>query len=117
MREAGYTSLVANTPQNLTNSKGWRDLLEKYVPEKHLMKVHKEGLGATVKKPHLIDRDSKGRPVYEYVDEVDYSVRHKYLETAYRIRGRLQTELEEPQQPIQVNIINVLGKVYGGETT
>lgn len=60
--------------------------------EADLALVHKEGLSATTKKPHLVGRDAKGAPVLEYVDEADYAVRHKYLDTAYKLRGSYAPE-------------------------
>jgi len=51
-----------------------------------------EGLQATSKKPHLVDRDEKGKPVYEYTDEEDYSVRHKYLETGLKLKSKFPNE-------------------------
>jgi hypothetical protein len=68
-------------------------------PEKDLIKVHKEGLAATTLKPHLVDRDDKGRPVYEYMLEDDYAVRHKYLDTAYKLKGAYA-----PEKSINLNI-------------
>lgn len=51
MIEAGYSPNTANTPQKLTESKGWKELMEEYLPDsliasKHralLNKVDKEG--------------------------------------------------------------------------
>ena len=57
------------------------------MPDGLLVKTHKEGLRATTRKPHLIDRDDKGRPIYDYVSEDDFSTRHKYLDTAYKLKG------------------------------
>ena len=87
MIEAGYSPATAKTPQKLTESKGFQELVEKYLPDETLVKVHQEGLQATTKKPHLIDRDDKGRPVYEYVPEEDYATRHRYLDSAYKLKG------------------------------
>lgn len=90
MLEVGYSPNTAKKPQNLTESKGFQELVEKYLPDNLLVKVHKEGLKATSKKPHLVDRDDKGRPVYEYVGEADYATRHRYLETAYKLKGKVK---------------------------
>src|SRR3990167_4191728 len=92
MLEVKYAPSTANTTGKLTRSKGWKELTDKYISEEALMKVHKEGLSATTKKPHLIDRDDKGRPVYEYVPETDFSTRHKYLATGYKVRGRMKEQ-------------------------
>jgi len=90
MKKAGYSDATIVNPQNVTKSKGWKELEKKYLPDKMLLRVHKQGLKAVAKKPHMIDRDDKGKPIYEYVSEVDYQTRHKYLETAYKIKGKFQ---------------------------
>ena len=117
MLEAGYRPETAKVPQKLTTSKGFKELCEQYLPDNLLIKIHKEGLKATKKSPHLVDRDEKGRPIYEYVKEDDFSTRHKYLDTAYKIKGVLK---EGPQINI-VNISSVLSEIennnYDGQKT
>ena len=92
MRDAKYSDKTAKNPDKLTKSKGWEELCDEFLPDRKLAKVHKEGLNATTKKPHLIDRDDKGRPIYEYTDEDDFSVRHKYLDTAYKLKSKYPAE-------------------------
>ena|SRR3990167_4488906 len=105
MRDAGYSGKTAKTPQKLTESKGWEQLVEENLPDSVLAKVHKEGLKATTKKPHLIDRDDKGRPVYEYIPEEDFSVRHRYLETAYKLKNKIveHTTVEVKSKVISID--------------
>ena len=74
MRDAGYTEKTAKTPQKLTESKGWKELVEEYLPDDLLARVHHEGLQAT-----------KGK-------KPDYFARHKYLDTAYKIKGEYAPE-------------------------
>lgn len=106
MLEAGYSPNTANTPQKLTESDGWKELMDQHLPDKLLTKVHKEGLQATTKKPHLVDRDDKGRPVYEYIPEDDYATRHRYLETAYKLKAKYPEE-KQSQQLNQLNFFNI----------
>ena len=47
MRDANYSIETAKTPSKLTKSKGFQELLEKRLPEKMLLKVHREGLKST----------------------------------------------------------------------
>lgn len=75
MREAGYSPETAKVPSDLTKSDGWAELMEKYLPDNKLAKVHAEGLEAT--------RKDAGETV------ADYSVRHKYLETGYKIKNKM----------------------------
>jgi hypothetical protein len=46
MREAGYTAASASTPKKLTESKGWAELMDKYLPDKKLAETHKKLLSA-----------------------------------------------------------------------
>lgn len=106
MLAADYSPATAKTPQKLTESDGWKELMDQHLPDKLLAKVHKEGLHATTKKPHLVDRDDKGRPVYEYIPEDDYSTRHRYLETAYKLKAKYPEE-KQPAQLNQFNFFNL----------
>ena len=92
MQEVGYSKTYSRVPQTFKNTEVAKKEYKARFPEKLLEKIHKEGLKATTKKPHLIDRDDKGRPVYEYVEEVDYSTRHKYLDSAYKLKGEYAPE-------------------------
>lgn len=40
MRESGYSPKTAKNPKNLTESKSWEELMEEYLPDKSLMKLH-----------------------------------------------------------------------------
>lgn len=80
MLEAGYSPAMAKNPQKLTESKGWQELIETYLPDQQLIEVHQEGLAATkvVTSPTGPDFESP-----------DYQTRHKYLETAYKLKRYL----------------------------
>ena len=56
---AGYTKEVSKRTDKLTKTKGWQELMEHHLSDRLLAKVHREGLSATEKRPHLIDRDDK----------------------------------------------------------
>lgn len=84
MEEVGYSPSTASATGKLTNSDGWRELLEKHIPDKKLAKVLDEGLEA--------DR-SFGENTYP-----DYAVRHKYLETGLKLKNRFPKEL--PENPL-----------------
>ena len=47
MREAGYTKASAKNPSNLTKSKGMKELIENYVPNKSLALAHKKILSGS----------------------------------------------------------------------
>jgi hypothetical protein len=46
MRDAGYADATARNPKNLTNSSTWDELMEKALPDKKLLQVHKQILNA-----------------------------------------------------------------------
>lgn len=83
MVAAGYSVEVAKRTDKLTNTKGWQELMEEYLPDELLTKVHVEGLAAT--KIHT----SHTEP-----DQLvpDFSTRHKYLETGYKIKNKIPEE-------------------------
>jgi hypothetical protein len=83
MRRVGYKKSTATKPKNLTNTKGWNELMEKYLPDKDLAKVHKEGLLAIKRSTSLTEPDQ--------IDP-DYPTRHKYLDTAYKLKGKYAPE-------------------------
>lgn len=106
MREVGYTAVSASTPSKLTNSKGWNELIEQYLPDTLLAKVHKDGL-----KAFKFESQMTGKGESEIVKVPDFSVRHKYLETSYKIKNKYT---DAPNN--NVLIINVAGqsaKRYG----
>ena len=47
MVKAGYSPRTARAPGKLTKSKGWKQLLEKYMPDDKLLSVHNELLDST----------------------------------------------------------------------
>jgi hypothetical protein len=105
MMESGYSPATAKTPQKLTTSQGWQELVEKYLPDNDLTRVHQEGLNAN----KIIT--SHTEPDKEYPD---YMARHKYLETAYKIKGKLNEPGEsEFGEPLSQNILVLIKNVYG----
>lgn len=96
MRQAGYSELTAENPDHLTKAKGFAELVEEYLPDWRLAEVHAAGLDAV-----KTTRDKYG----EKYEDPDYYVRHAYLETAYKIKSRLNPAKIESTQPITVNLI------------
>ncbi len=91
--KAGYSENTAKAPTKVTNSDGWQELLQKHIPDSKLAKVLDEGLKAVTEK-----------------GLEDYSVRHKYLETGLRIKGKNPKE-DSPTIALQVNLTQVIEKV------
>lgn len=83
MLDVGYSPLTSKNPKNLTNSKGFQELLNEYLPDELLTNVHLQGLKAT--RIHT----SHTEPDREIPD---FGVRHKYLETAYKVKGKINDD-------------------------
>ena len=65
-----------------------QNALQEALPDELLINVHREGLFAT--KPNFRETEDG---LYENVgDEPDYAVRHKYLDTAYKVKGSYAPE-------------------------
>ena len=103
MLEVGYAPSTAKTTGKLTRSKGWLELVEKHISDKALAKVHEEGLKAVT---YFTEGLGKGETVL--VEKPDYSVRHKYLESGYKLKGRYpkdpQPEGGTTNNFVQINI-------------
>lgn len=100
MREVGYADKTAKNPKNLTESDGWKLLMEEHVSEQKLVQVHSEGLEAT----KVLQRNNVTTGKIESVEIPDHPTRHKFLETGYKIRGKIVKETPSAVQAVQVNI-------------
>lgn len=81
MRDANLSDAYASNPQKMKASKGWQELLDEYIPEDLLQQKLKEGLGAT--------------KTLGETPEVDFQTRHKYLDTAFKLRGSYAAEKKD----------------------
>ena len=83
MIKAGYSPNTAKTPQKLTQSKAFVQYMEEAgVTDTKIVQVLKEGLDAS--KPVVMGKESSD----SFVDiQPDFQTRHKYLETALRVKG------------------------------
>ena len=93
MKEVGYAATTASTTGKLTNTKGWQELIDTHISEKALAKVHKRGLESF---------QVKFTPEGELIKFPDFGNQHKFMETGYKIRGKLKENDVAPN--IQVNI-------------
>ncbi len=88
MKDVGYSEASAKNPSNLTQSKGYLELMNKYLPDNHLVKRHREFLDA----PRQIRTYKKGDLVSE-TEETDPSA-VKALDMAYKLKGRYNSDSE-----------------------
>ncbi len=70
MKDVGYSETTSKRTNKLTNTLGWKELLNKHISDDKLTKVLEDGLEATEK------------------DLPDYAVRHKYLETGLKLKDK-----------------------------
>jgi hypothetical protein len=111
MREAGYSPATAENPSKLTEAKGFQELLAEKLNDELLTKVHLEGLAAyRISSGAVIGGDVGIESVD--VQTPDFAVRHKYLETAYKIRDKMPKD-GGSNTAIQVNVgqVNILPEV------
>lgn len=78
LKKAGYSDAIAKNPDIIWNSIGFNELLDAALPDDLLAKKHREGLEAT----SLYGKDGHEHP--------DYGTRHRYLESAYKLKGKLE---------------------------
>ena len=75
MVEVGYSPKTDTT--NLTKSKGWKELLEQYLPDDKLLKKHDEALEAKKWNDFTGER------------EEDQAIRLRAIELGYKLKGKL----------------------------
>lgn len=80
MVKVGYKQSYADSPAKLTSTQRWLQLMEKDLPDSLLSKTAKQGLKA---KKWLTSPTEPDREV------PDLPTRHKYLETALKMKGKL----------------------------
>ena len=94
MRQAHYAPSVIRKPKVLTGSKGWEELMERYLPDKLLVEKHKELLEV----PKKIRQFNKGELMSEY-EELDSNAVSKGLDMGYKLKGKYS-----PEKHINLNI-------------
>lgn len=89
MLKIGYAPSTASKPSNLTKSKGWNELMDKYLPDDELLSVHKKALHATKIHGSLTEPDCivDDIPTSLKAVELGYKVKKKLSETNVNISG------------------------------
>jgi len=62
-----------------------------------------EGLDATTERAEVVDHDGKGRPIYEYVDDVDYNARLKFIQEINKITG-VYAPIKSDSRKVNLNL-------------
>lgn len=138
MRDVGYSPQTAKTPQKLTESKGWKELMDKYLPDSLIAKKHNELLNASGIDHMVFPLNVSDKEIKELLKEAncivkkimhsetqthvwffsaDNNARKNALDMAYKLKGSYQVELGETDETkVNVNVINIIGKIYKGTT-
>jgi len=101
MIDLGYSESYAHSGQ-LKKTSTWQKLMRKYLPDKKLVKVIKEGLSADkVISARIIIKKGKPTPqadgelpvanssTNDFIEVPDHAVRHRFVETALKMKGKL----------------------------
>lgn len=106
MREAGYPPTTAKNPQQLTRTKGWKELCKKAgLTETKLLKKIVQGLEAKKVISANITYGDADEKTNDFIEVDDFPTQHKYVETGLKVIGRLKPE-EDPAKPsIAINFI------------
>lgn len=107
MAEVGYSAGTAKNPKNLTRSKAWAELMKRNLPDSLLAKKHREGLDANRVISANITYGEADEKTNDFIEVPDHATRHKFLDTAYKLKGRYADEEKEKSVPI-INI-NFIG--------
>lgn len=108
-----YSESKTKQPSRLTKSKAWPELMEKYLPEKTLTKLHEKFLN---KKEVVITGIGKGESEWSYTGQ-PHSDALKALEQAYKLRGRYPKEDEGGNKTLVLVITEDTAKRYGVVST
>lgn len=112
MLQVGYSPNTARKPQNLTRSKGWEELMEKYLPDSELAKKHKELLEK--REINLIRKKADtGEEIYEVLDQPETQAVSKALDMAYKLKSRYPEGQGEGNKTLIINITEATAKRYG----
>ena len=139
MREVGYSEATANTPQKLTESKGWKELMETYLSDDKLAQKHDELLNSggieklrfavtddneTIKETvHAVAgcevlyiRQGKDEKM-AYVKVSDNQTQRAALDMAYKLKGSYAPDksinVSILADPEQFDVIRTLAKQMG----
>ena len=103
MIDLDYSESYAHSGQ-MKKTGTWKRLMKKYLPDRDLVKVVKDGLGAN----RVISAMNTGKQASgataDFIEVADHAVRHKFVETALKMKGKLinRTDLTSGDKPIPI---------------
>lgn len=105
---AGYSPAIAKNPQLVEQSKGWIELMEQYLPDSKLAQVHSEGLEANKIISANISYGDADEKTNDFIEVPDHQTRHKYLDLAYKIKGKQKEDAATTTVNISLTSIKYL---------
>jgi len=95
MLSAGYAPATAKNPKNLTESKGWNELLEKYLPDDKLLKKHDEALEANKIISANITYGEANEKTNDFIEVPDEVTRLRAVELGYKVKKKLGPDIAQ----------------------
>lgn len=108
MREVGYKDWTATKPSNLTNSKGWKELMDQHFPDSLLAKKHKQLLQ---KEEKIVVGIGKGFSAIQETGQPHSDVA-KALDMAYKLKGSYPKDGEGGNKTLVINIVGEVNNRY-----
>jgi hypothetical protein len=99
MREVGYSPQTAVNPKNLTETIGWKQLMEEYLPDSLLAQKHKELLTIGRKK-----RKIRHGTTIEEIEEIDTNAVKAGLDMAYKIKGAYKEDNDQKKLNVTISL-------------
>lgn len=115
MRETGFAPHYVNNPQKLTNTKSFKKLLDEFLPEDMLLRVHAEQIGSWRVNQMTFAKQVSEEQIYDFFESINRSIkkiveiptgilvlyydvdnnsRNKALELGFRLRKKLTDKVE-----------------------
>lgn len=102
-----YSPGVVRNPQKLTRSKGWKELMDKELPDGLLAKRHRELLN----KREVVY--IAGKQEKELIDQPDTQAVSKALDMAYKLKNKYPNENDPGNKTLIINISGETAIRYG----
>lgn len=130
LKEAGYSESVTRHPDNVTEGKGFKSLLDQYLPEELVNQTHRQLLQAARLDDYRVDAKLTDKEIEQIVEEVpgckvrkilrvkgeptvvvyfwtpDGQTRKAAVEMAYKLRGSYAPEKHEESGEIILKTIS-----------
>ena len=108
MKIANYAPSTVKTTGKLTRTKGWKELIEKELPDGLLAERHRELLNK--REVNLIrKKGDTGEEIFEVLNQPETQATSKALDMAYKIKGSYAPEKHDIRK-INLNITDETAK-------